>query len=555
MFKKNGIKIAGYNMIEIMLVLFAGSMVTMFSILGYNMYDKAVKMRAEVKNVKMLQEVIKNNYIHSKSYKDLNNDKVAHGRGLPDSYAFRTFWGGGVDLSFKTVNKADDTYIIALKDTPAKFCGELVGATSGGFTEIKVNADIIAKTANNFDIGAIATACGKKDLNQVELIYTRLPDPCMQPKVNWGAFPVEHNCTAPNFGMFDGDIKTYTADTPMLGSATLKCIDGEFVPQGPTPSCSAPPCPSKQISWKVNTNMFNPVTGTPENLNIECSGPIATKNSQYSAYLSSSVVANTTNTGNATFNCEFGSWVEKAGSTCAGFCKAKYGVTWIDPANPTETCTGNIPKTGYQNTADFKPSDSNYSGDAHATCNPFTGDFIAVSGTCSKNCNNLPITWSQNVGTATYTCNGVATAEHGKSSLISIERPDLRGSVTATCNNGVWTGLAGAKCGTVVTVDQSSVGRGDCVTVNCPVVDGNPSYVIGGVISFGGGDSRGCVSVATNSTTAFLKEGDVCGRGIGSWTVKCSTAKLDAPINETNFPMYRKPVHIYPGTSSAAGCP
>ena len=61
---------------------------------------------------------------------------------------------------------------------------------------------------------------------------------------------------------------------------------------------------------------------------------------------------------------------------------------------------------------------------------------------------------------------------------------------------------------------------GDCLTVCCPA---SHPFPIGCNLNFAGGDSRGCVAYAAPAQCVYLQEGDQCGAGRVSGTLRCST--------------------------------
>ncbi len=92
--------------------------------------------------------------------------------------------------------------------------------------------------------------------------------------------------------------------------------------------------------------------------------------------------------------------------------------------------------------------------------------------------------------------------------------------------------------------------NGDCVTVSCPA----GYYIAGCSISFRGSRGRGCVSVAMNGRTAFLKEGRQCDAGNVTGTLTCSSTPPNVLMNSANCPI-NQPRQTYPGTGTGAGCP
>jgi len=139
----------------------------------------------------------------------------------------------------------------------------------------------------------------------------------------------------------------------------------------------------------------------------------------------------------------------------------------------------------------------------------------------------------------------VGTGEHGQWAGCDGEV----GPVAEVCNqidddcNGAVDDLPNC-----VIVDVNVDIDGDCVTATCPA---NAPYPIACTITMEGSDSRGCVASSPQGSAVYFQEGDKCGVGHVSGTLRCASqpgAALDAatcPINKSN-PMY---------PASPGGCP
>ena len=115
------------------------------------------------------------------------------------------------------------------------------------------------------------------------------------------------------------------------------------------------------------------------------------------------------------------------------------------------------------------------------------------------------------------------------------------------CGNGVDDDCDGEDDeGCVLDVEVNI--DGDCVTASCPP---QAPYPIGCDIVFSGNDPRGCVANMPGSSVVYFQEGDNCGVGNVSGTLKCSSLP-GAPLDAANCPM-NKSTTYYPADSS--GCP
>ena len=90
--------------------------------------------------------------------------------------------------------------------------------------------------------------------------------------------------------------------------------------------------------------------------------------------------------------------------------------------------------------------------------------------------------------------------------------------------------------------------NGDCVTTRCPA---DCPYPVGCDITMAGGDARGCVASTPRSPVVYFQEGDVCGAGRVTGTLRCSNVP-GTGLNASNCPI-NKPQRIYP--ASRSGCP
>jgi len=89
---------------------------------------------------------------------------------------------------------------------------------------------------------------------------------------------------------------------------------------------------------------------------------------------------------------------------------------------------------------------------------------------------------------------------------------------------------------------------GDCLTASCPP---EAPYPVGCSIVMSGGDERGCVASTPTGSVVYFQEGDACGAGHVSGTLRCSS-EPGAGLNEGNC-MINKDVRYYP--TSRSGCP
>ncbi|MEO7329327.1 MAG: hypothetical protein ABI193_12155, partial [Minicystis sp.] len=119
--------------------------------------------------------------------------------------------------------------------------------------------------------------------------------------------------------------------------------------------------------------------------------------------------------------------------------------------------------------------------------------------------------------------------------------------ICEVCGNGVDDDCDGEiDEGCVIDLDVNI--DGDCVKASCPPQAPNP---IGCNIVMSGGDSRGCVAHGAGSPEVYFQEGDQCGAGHVSGTLKCSS-QPGAPLDANNCPI-NKPQKFYPASSN--GCP
>jgi hypothetical protein len=99
-----------------------------------------------------------------------------------------------------------------------------------------------------------------------------------------------------------------------------------------------------------------------------------------------------------------------------------------------------------------------------------------------------------------------------------------------------------------VVVDVAIDIDGDCVTASCP---SEAPFPVGCSITLAGGDERGCVASFPLSPVVYFQEGDACGAGHVSGTLRCSS-EASIGLNALTCPI-NKPTRFYPVTR--AGCP
>jgi len=125
------------------------------------------------------------------------------------------------------------------------------------------------------------------------------------------------------------------------------------------------------------------------------------------------------------------------------------------------------------------------------------------------------------------------------------------GPTSEVCGNGVDDDCDGSPddgcppmrvC--MVTVNLT----GDCLTARCPA---DCPYPIGCNINMAGGDERGCVASTPSNPVVYFQEGDACGAGRVTGTLRCSNVR-GTGLNAANCPI-NKPTRYYP--ASRAGCP
>lgn len=94
---------------------------------------------------------------------------------------------------------------------------------------------------------------------------------------------------------------------------------------------------------------------------------------------------------------------------------------------------------------------------------------------------------------------------------------------------------------------------GDCVTASCPP---QAPFAIGCQINFQGGDSRGCVA-NDGGAVVYFQEGDACGAGHLSGSLRCSSQDPSPGTPGTNLDATNCPINksqkIY--ASNQSGCP
>jgi len=148
--------------------------------------------------------------------------------------------------------------------------------------------------------------------------------------------------------------------------------------------------------------------------------------------------------------------------------------------------------------------------------------------------------------TGTQTCTGVG--EHGQWAGCDGEvgpGPEACNQLDDDCNGTVDDLAGGIPC---VIVDVNVDIDGDCVTASCPA---QAPYPIGCTIQMDGSDSRGCVASSPQASAVFFKEGDKCGVGHVSGTLRCASV-AGAPLDGASCPI-NKQNPIYP--ASPNGCP
>ncbi|MEZ4392767.1 MAG: MopE-related protein [Polyangiales bacterium] len=164
---------------------------------------------------------------------------------------------------------------------------------------------------------------------------------------------------------------------------------------------------------------------------------------------------------------------------------------------------------------------------------------------------------------ATRMCYPGPAAEIGRGPCRSgIQRCNVGGTAWGACEGAV--GPTGEVCGNGLDDDcdgsadeecpmtricMVSVNlNGDCVTTRCPA---DCPYPVGCDITMAGGDPRGCVASTPRSPVVYFQEGDVCGAGRVTGTLRCSNVP-GGGLNASNCPI-NKPQRIYP--ASRSGCP
>lgn len=204
-------------------------------------------------------------------------------------------------------------------------------------------------------------------------------------------------------------------------------------------------------------------------------------------------------------------------------------------AKGTETCQG---------TAEF-PGWSKCSGDVLPT-SEICGDGVDnnCDGQIDEYCECCPgdtRPCGANVGVCTA---GIQLCENGKWSNcngIVATGPEI-------CDNGVDDNCDGQQDeGCTLDVDVNI--DGDCVSAYCPP---QAPYPIGCNIIMSGNDPRGCIANTPGSAQVYFQEGNACGAGHVSGTLKCSSKKPSTPLDGSNCPI-NKSTPIY--ALSQSGCP
>jgi hypothetical protein len=125
------------------------------------------------------------------------------------------------------------------------------------------------------------------------------------------------------------------------------------------------------------------------------------------------------------------------------------------------------------------------------------------------------------------------------------------GPMTEVCGNGLDDDCDGSPddgCPPMRVCNVPVMLDGDCVTTRCPA---DCPFPVGCMITMAGGDSRGCVASRPDNPVVYFQEGDVCGAGRVTGTLRCSNVR-GTGLNATNCPI-NKPTRYYPMDRS--GCP
>ena len=116
------------------------------------------------------------------------------------------------------------------------------------------------------------------------------------------------------------------------------------------------------------------------------------------------------------------------------------------------------------------------------------------------------------------------------------------------CNGAVDDGCPPPPPPGPTIVDVTVSLDGDCLTASCPP---EAPYPVGCSITMSGGDSRGCVASTPTGSVVYFQEGDACGAGHVSGTLRCSS-EPGGGLDAGNC-MINKDVRYYP--TSRSGCP
>ncbi len=115
-------------------------------------------------------------------------------------------------------------------------------------------------------------------------------------------------------------------------------------------------------------------------------------------------------------------------------------------------------------------------------------------------------------------------------------------NIDDNCNGQVDEGCPPVMCNVNVSLN------GDCLTARCP---GNCAFPVGCDITMAGDDDRGCVASSPGNPVVYFQEGNNCGAGRVTGTLRCSSV-AGAGLNAGNCRI-NKPRAFYPANS--ASCP